>query len=100
MDQSRNAEQDARSKIIVEVDTKYRQMRQVQMQFQVARLAQRTAIEQLRVAKARYAREAALLKEVLQVQTSVEQANNDYQQTLAKFLTTQAEFEHALGEDQ
>ncbi len=100
VDQSRNAEQDARSKIIVEVDTKYRQMRQVQMQFQVARLAQRTAIEQLRVAKARYAREAALLKEVLQVQTSVEQANNDYQQTLAKFLTTQAEFEHALGEDQ
>jgi outer membrane protein TolC len=99
-DQSKNAEQDARSRIIVEVDAKYRQMRQVQAQFRVARLSQRTAIEQLRVSKARYSREAALLKEVLQVETNLEQANNDYQQTLAKFLAAQAEFEHAVGEDQ
>ena len=100
LNQSMSAEQDARSKIIVEVDAKYRQMRQVQSQFRVARLSQRTALEQLRVTKARYAREAVLLKEVLQVETNLEQANDDYQQTLAKFLSAQAEFEHALGEDQ
>ena len=100
VDQSRTSEADARSKIIIDVDTKYRQMRQVQAQLGVARLAQRTALEQLRVTKRRFELEAVLFKEVLQVQTILEQANNDYQQTLSKYLTAQAEFEHALGEDQ
>jgi hypothetical protein len=99
IEQSKTAEEDMRTKIIVEVDTKYRQMRRVHAQLRVAQLAQRTALEQLRIAKRGFSVEAVLLKEVLQVQTNLEQANNDYQQALAKFLAAQAEFEHALGED-
>ena len=100
LDQSKNSEADTRNRIIVDVDAKYRQMHQAQAQLRVARMAQQSVLEQLRITKRRFELEAVLLKEVLQVQTNLEQANNDYQQTLAKFLTAQAEFEHALGEDQ
>jgi outer membrane protein TolC len=72
----------------------------VQAQFRVARLSQKSALEQLRVAKRQYSVERVLLKDVLNVQTALEQANNDYQQSLARFLTARAEFEHAIGEDQ
>jgi outer membrane protein TolC len=100
VDQTKTAEQDTRGKITIEVDSKYRQLHQVQAQFRVARLAQRTAMEQLRIAKRKFEVEAVLFKDVLQVQTNLQQANDDYQQTLARFLTAQAEFEHALGEGQ
>jgi len=100
MEQSKAAEEDTRTKIIVDVDTKYRQMRQMQAQLRVAQLAQQTALAQLHVAKRRFEVQAVLLKDVLQVQTNLEQANDDYQQALARFLAAQAEFEHALGEDQ
>jgi outer membrane protein TolC len=100
VEQSRSAEEDMRGKITIEIDTGYRQMRQTQAQLRVAQMAQRTALEQLRVSKRRFELEAVLLKDVLQVQTSVEQSNHDYQQALARFLTARADFEHALGEDQ
>jgi outer membrane protein TolC len=100
VDQTRTVEEDTRTKILVDVDAKFRQMRQMHAQLRVAQLSQRTALEQLRIAKRRFAVEAALLKDVLQVQNSLEQANNDYQQALAKYLAAQADFEHALGEDQ
>jgi outer membrane protein TolC len=66
----------------------------------VARLSQETAIESLRVAKNRFAVQSALLKDVLQVQVSLEQSNSDYQQALVSFWNARAEFERALGEDQ
>jgi outer membrane protein TolC len=100
MEQSKTAEEDTRTKIIVDVNTKYRQMREMQAQLRVAQFAQQTALAQLRVAKRRFEVQAVLLKDVLQVQTNLEQANDDYQQALARFLATQADFEHALGEDQ
>jgi outer membrane protein TolC len=75
-------------------------MRQMQAQLRVAQLAQQTALAQLRVAKRRFEVQAVLLKDVLQVQTNLEQANDDYRQAPARFLAAQAEFEHALGEDQ
>jgi len=100
MEQSKTAEEDTRTKIIVDVDTKYRQVRQMQAQLRVAQLAQQTALAQLRVAKRRFEVQAVLLKDVLQVQTNLEQANDDCQQALGRFLAAQADFERALGEDQ
>jgi outer membrane protein TolC len=98
--QARNTEADARGKVLVDVDDKFRKLQQIRAQFRVARLSQRTAAERLRVATKRYQVEAALLKAVLESQTSLQQANDDYAQTLAKLWTAQAEFHHAIGEDQ
>lgn len=98
--QARNTDADARSKVLVEVDAKYRKLQQIRAEFRVSRLAQKTAVERLRIATRRYKVEAALFKNVLESQSSLQQANNQHEQTLAKLWTVRAEFEHAIGEDQ
>jgi outer membrane protein TolC len=47
----------------------------------------------------KYEVQAALLSDVLQVQTSVVETDHQYQQALVAFWTARAEFEKALGED-
>jgi outer membrane protein TolC len=99
VDEARNTQRDAENAVLIDVNDKYRQLRQSRMQLRVARLEQETSIENLRVAKNRYAVEAALLKDVLQNQAGLEQSNSDYQQALVTFWNARAEFERALGED-
>jgi outer membrane protein TolC len=81
------------------VNDKYRQLRQSRMQLRVARLSQETSLETLRVAKNRFAVQSVLLKDVLQVQVSLEQSNSDYQQALVSFWNARAELERAMGEE-
>ena len=66
----------------------------------MARLSQETAVETLRVSKNKFAVQSVLLKDVLQVQVSLEQSNSEYQQALISFWNARAEFERAVGEDQ
>ena len=98
--QARNSQQDAVNAVLIDVNDKFRQLRQSRTQLRIARLSQETAIEGLRVAKNRFAVQSVLLKDVLQVQVSLEQSNTDYQQALTSFWNARAEFERALGEDQ
>ena len=100
IDQARNAQQDALNSVVLDVNEKYRQLRQSRAQLRVARLAQEASIESLRVSKNKYAVQAVLLKDVLQGQVSLEQSNTDYQQALLSFWNARADFERALGEDQ
>ena len=65
----------------------------------VAVLAQETAAETVRVATNSYKADAALLKDVLQSETAMEQANDQYQQALLSFWTAKSEFDKSLGED-
>src|SRR5262249_44876185 len=100
IDQAHNSEQDTVNSVLVDVSTKYRQLRQSRSQLQVARLFQETAIESLRVVRNKYAVQAVLLKDVLQGQVNLEQYNSDYQQALLSFWNARADFERALGEEQ
>lgn len=99
-EQARNSEQETISSVLIDVNEKYRRLRQSRNQLRVARLAQETSIESLRVAKNKYALQAVLLKDVLQGQVSLEQSNSEYQQALLSFWNARADFERALGEDQ
>jgi outer membrane protein TolC len=100
VDQARYSRQDAVNTVLLDVNDKYRQLRQSRTQLHVARLAQETAIESLRVAKNKYAVQNVLFKDVLQGQVSLEQSNSDYQQALLSFWNSRADFERAIGEDQ
>ena len=100
IDEARNAQLDALNAVLMDMNDKYRQLRQSQALLRVARLAQDTSFENLRVAKNRYAVKAALLKDVLQGQVGLEQSNSDYQQALVTFWNARADFERATGEDQ
>jgi outer membrane protein TolC len=100
IEQARNGQRDAANSVLSDVNQKYRALRQSRTQLRVARLAQETAIENLRVAKNKYAVMNVLLKDVLQGQVTLEQSNSDYQQALLSFWNSRADFERALGEDQ
>jgi outer membrane protein TolC len=100
VEQAKLAQQDTESAVLVDVNDKYRQLQYRQAELRVARLSQESAVENLRVVKNRYAVQAALVKDVLQSQVSMEQSNADYQQALTAFWNARADFERALGEDQ
>jgi outer membrane protein TolC len=100
IDQAGNAEKEAVNAVLVDVGSKYRQLRQSRSQLDVARLVQETAVESLRVTKNKYAVQAVLFRDVLQGQVNLEQSNTDYQQALLTFWNARADFERALGEEQ
>jgi outer membrane protein len=99
-EQAKTGAADAESLIIIDVNDKFRRLRQTRAQLRVARLTRQAAVENLRVIRNRYQVEASLLKDVLEAQARVEQANTASEQALADFWTARAEFERALGEDQ
>ena len=100
IDQAGNAEKEAVNAVLVDVGSRYRQLRQSRSQLEVARLGQETAVESLRVTKNKYAVQAVLFRDVLQGQVNLEQSNTDYQQALLTFWNARADFERALGEEQ
>jgi outer membrane protein TolC len=99
VEQARIAQKEAKSQVLLDINDKYRQLRYQQAELRVARLAQDTAIENLRVMKNKYAVQAVLVKDVLQAQVSLEQSNTDYQQALTSFWNARADFDRALGVD-
>ena len=97
--QDKNTESSTERKVIMDIDDKYRQLQQSWSKLRAAKLAQKYALENLRVDKDQYELQATLLKVVFQAQSTLAQANSDYQHGLADYWTARAEFEHALGED-
>lgn len=98
--QDKNTELSTTRKIILDVDNKYRQMQQSWSKLRVAKISQKAALENLRVGKNQYEVQASLLQVVFQAETTVSQANSDYEHGLADYWTARAEFDHAMGEDQ
>jgi outer membrane protein TolC len=64
----------------------------------VSDLTRQTAAEKLRVALNKRQQEAAQIKDVLQMQASLAEANQLYQKDLLAYWTARAEFDKALGE--
>jgi outer membrane protein TolC len=100
VEQARVARQETESRVLVEINDKYRQLKYRRSELRVARLGQETAIESLRVVKNKYAAQTVLVKDVLQAQSVLEETNTEYQQALTAFWNARADFEHALGGDQ
>jgi outer membrane protein TolC len=98
--QARNTSADTENQILIEVNEKFRALRQSRSQLTVMLLAQETAVENLRVMRQRFEQQASLAKDVLQAESALEQANSDYHQALAAFGKARADFEKATGEDQ
>ena len=98
--QARNSGQDAINSVLLDVNDKYRQLRQSRTQLRVARMTRETALESLRVTRNKFAVQNVLLKDVLQGQVNLEQSNSEYQQALLSYWNSRADFERAMGEDQ
>jgi outer membrane protein TolC len=90
---------EAEDRVLIDVSDKFRKLQQTRQALVVAQLAEQTAQETLRINTNKYKLTAALLSDVLQSQSTLAEANHQFQQALLGYWTAQAEFEKALGED-
>jgi len=90
---------EAEDRVLIDVGDKFRKLQQTRQALVVAQLAEETARETLRINTSQYKLTAALLSDVLQSQSTLAEANHQFQQALLGYWTAQAEFEKALGED-
>ncbi len=99
IEQAKTSSSDLESQILIEVGSAFRKLQESRAALRVGQMAQETQREMLRVALNKYKDRSALLKDVLQVQASSADANNQYQQALLSLWTARAEFEKAIGEE-
>ena len=97
--QTQNAARDSESKIIIDVDSKFRNLQASRGQLKASRATQEAAREKLRETIDAFKNETALVKDVLEAQTRLSQANSECQKSLDSFWTAKADFEKATGEE-
>jgi len=97
VDQSQFQLQQVRSQILLDVNNQYRKLAQSRLALDVAQATREAAQEKLRETNAKFSKEAVLLRDVLQQQTAVANANHDYEEALLGFWSAKANFEKALG---
>lgn len=97
--QANNALLDTESQVLLEVNTRFRQMQENRQLLKVAKLAQTQARANVQLVTYKYRLDAVLLKDVLQAQTTLANTDYDYQKALLAFWTAKADFEKAIGED-
>jgi outer membrane protein len=97
VEQARLAQQEAEAAVTLDVSAKHRALLAAGSGLEVADLARQTASERLRVATDRYRVDAALLKDVLEAQTSLARTIQEYQQALGAFWTARADLDEAIG---
>jgi len=99
IEQAKNGLKETQDQVLVEVGDKLRKLQLTGQALRVAKLAEDSAKENLRVSTGQYKFQAVMLSDVLKSQASLAEATNDYQKALLTFWTAKAEFEKALGED-
>jgi outer membrane protein TolC len=97
--QTQNMSRETESQVLIDVNSKFRNLQASRGQLQASRAAQEAAREKLKETLDAFKNETALIKDVLQAQTLLAQADSDYQKALSGFWIAKAEFEKATGEE-
>ena len=90
---------DAESRVLIDVNSRFRKLRESSEMLRVAQLSQKASRAKLQVVTFKYRFESVLLKDVLQAQTALADSDYQYQQALLSFWTAKADFEKAIGEE-
>ncbi len=99
LDQSRYQLMEAKSKVVLDVNNRFRKLEESRSQLTVAQAGRDAANEKLHEVNDKFKRQAVLLRDVLQQQSAVANADHDYEQALLSFWSAKAEFEKSLGEE-
>ncbi len=97
--QTRNTTRETESQVVIDVNTKFRNLQATRSQLQASRASQVASREKLKEETDKFKNDTALLKDVLQAQTELAKADSDYQKALSSFWRDKAEFEKATGEE-
>lgn len=99
IEQSRLNLTETSNQVLIDLDNRYRKLREARAGMNVAQMAQEAEKEKLDVVMEQYKQKAALLSTLQTEQANMAQATSQYQQALATFWTARADFEKSLGED-
>lgn len=91
--------EETQQQVLVDVGNRFRKLSEARMLVQASQMTQQAEHEKLRVMMNQYKEQAKLLKDVLQEEASLANANYQYQQALLSFWTAKADLEKALGEE-
>lgn len=91
--------QDVEQQVILNINSHYRKLVEARALLDLQVTVQEAEREKLRVMMNRYELKAALLSDVLAQQSSLTQADSDYQQAIVNFWSARADFDRALGEE-
>jgi outer membrane protein len=97
--QSKYQLDEARSQVLLDVDNTFRKLAEGRALLHVAEAARDAATEKLREVNDQFRKSAVLLRDVLEQEAAVSNANHEYEQSLLAFWSSKANFEKALGEE-
>jgi outer membrane protein len=99
VDQTRLQLTEAQSKVLLDLNTRFRDLQEARSLMSVAITGLDAEKEKLRELTDQFHQRAVLLKDVLQQQAVVAASDDEYQQALLSFWNKRAEFEKAIGEE-
>ena len=97
--QAQNRLDESKSDVLIDVNSKIRKLEESAALIDVAEMEQAAARERLRVTFNKYKVESAILQEVLEAESSLDEKNKDYQQAVLEYWNSRAELEKAMGEE-
>jgi outer membrane protein TolC len=84
---------------VLDVDSTFRKLAESRSLLEAAEAARTAANEKLREVNDKFRESAVLLRDVLDQQAAVANADNQYEESLLAFWSAKANFEKALGEE-
>jgi outer membrane protein len=97
--QAENNLHETESQVLMEVNDRFRKFQESLQMVRIATLSQNTERANVQIVTNKYRLDAVLLRDVLQAQTSLANADSEYQKALLGFWTAKADFEKAMGEE-
>jgi len=91
--------QETQAQVLLDVDNTFRKLEESRTLLEVAQAGRDAAGEKLREVSDQFKHSAVLLRDLLQQQASVANADHEYEQSLLSFWNAKAAFEKALGEE-
>jgi outer membrane protein TolC len=99
VEQSKYQLDETRSQVVLDVDSTFRKLAESRSLLEAAEAARTAANEKLREVNDKFRESAVLLRDVLDQQAAVANADNQYEESLLAFWSAKANFEKALGEE-
>jgi outer membrane protein TolC len=97
--QSELSLEDAREQILLDVNSKFRHLREARSHLAVAEAIRDAEIEKMRNQKEAYSQQAILLSDLLKQQSSLADAEGQYHQAVLAYWSARADFQKSLGEE-
>jgi outer membrane protein TolC len=91
--------EDTREQILLDVDSNFRRLREARAHLVVAEAVRDAETEKMRNQEEAYSQQSILLSDLLKQQSSLADAESQYQQAVLSYWSARADFQKTLGEE-